>query len=157
MKEPANIKSFWHQYLDSLPETEKPRSATYDFGTFGDTEEEAEECAWLVKAGIKTATSGLVWEYEADHEKLPVVGDISIVTSWEGVPQCVTEVTESVIKPFDEVDEHFAFDYGEWDRTLAGWRKGNWAYFSRVCDKIGRTPSETMPLICLRFRVLFPK
>jgi uncharacterized protein YhfF len=67
------------------------------------------------------------------------------------------EVTESVIKPFDEVDEQFAYDYGEWDRTLEGWRKGNWAYFSRVCDKIGRTPSETMPLICQRFRVLYPK
>ena len=157
MSEPASIKSFWQQYLNSLPETEKPHTAAYDFGAFGDTEEDAEECAWLVKAGIKTATSGLVWEYEADNEKLPVAGDISIVTGRDGVPQCVIEVTESVIKPFDEVDEQFAFDYGEWDRTLEGWRKGNWAYFSGVCDKIGRKPSETMPLICQRFRVLYPK
>jgi uncharacterized protein YhfF len=157
MSEPANIKFFWQQYLDSLPETEKPRTALSDFGPFGDTEEEAEECAWLVMAGIKTATSGLVWEYEADHEKLPVAGDISIVTGRAGVPQCVIEVTEIVIKPFDEVDEQFAFDYGEWDRTLAGWRKENWAYFSRVCDKLGRSPSEKMPLICQRFRVLYLK
>jgi uncharacterized protein YhfF len=157
MSEPASIQSFWQQYLDSLPETEQPRTIVYDFGPFGDTEEDAEECARLVMAGIKTATSGLVWEYEANHEKLTAVGDISIVTGREGVPQCVIEVTESVIKPFAEVDERFAFDYGEWDRTLAGWRKGNWAYFSGVCDELGRTPSETMPLVCQRFRVLYPK
>lgn len=157
MYEPPSISSFWQQYLDSLPKIERPRSAAYNFGAFGDTEEEAEECARLVEAGIKTATCGLLWEYEFDHENLPVVGENSIVTGRDGLPQCVTEVTEIVIKPFDEVDEQFAYDYGEWDRTLVSWRKGNWAYFSRVCDKIGRTPSETMPLVCLRFRVVYPK
>jgi uncharacterized protein YhfF len=157
MNEPANITSFWHQYLDSLPETEKPRTAVYDFGGFGDTEDDAEECAQLVKAGIKTATSSLVWEYEAENQKLPIPGEISIITGRGDVPYCIIEVTESVVKPFNEVDEPFAFDYGEWDRTLAGWRKGNWAYFSRVCETIGRTPSETMPLVCQRFRVLYPK
>jgi len=157
MDEPAVITAFWEQYLASLPETEKPRTSTYDFGIFGDTEDDAEACALLVKAGIKTATSALVWEYEAENQNLPVLGDISIVTGRDGVPHCIIELTECEVKPFNAVDEHFAFDYGEWHRTLASWRTGNWAYFSDVCRMLGRTPSDTMPLICQRFRVLYPK
>ncbi len=156
MNEPAKIRAFWQQYLDSLPQAERPSTASYDWGIFGDSEEDAEICAGLVTAGIKTATSALLWEYEANHEKLPAPGDLSIVTGRDGIPQCVIEITESMIRPFNEVDEQFAFDYGEWDRSLAGWRTGNWAYFSSVCQALGRTPDERMPLICQRFRVLYP-
>jgi uncharacterized protein YhfF len=157
MSEPAEVRAFWQRYLASLPEAERPDYASYDWGIFGDTEEDAETCAGLVQAGVKTATSALLWEYEASNEKLPAPGHLSIVTGWDGIPQCVIEITESIIRPFDEVDEQFAFDYGEWDRSLAAWRTGNWAYFSKVCEALGRTPHESMPLICQRFRVLYPK
>jgi len=134
-----------------------PRPHAYDIWYFGDTEEDAEQCAKLVSAGIKTATSGLVWEMEADGEKMPEPGDIAIVTGLGGEPVCVIEVIECVVKPFNEVDEQFAFEYGEWDRTLAGWRRASWAYFSNCCEAIGREPSETMPLACQRFRLVYPQ
>src|SRR5688572_6235439 len=112
MSEPAEVRAFWEKFLNSLPESEKPYKARYDWGIFGDTEEDAEICAGLVKSGVKTATSALLWEYEAGNEKLPAPGDFSIVTGWDGIPQCVIEITESMIKPFNEVDERFALDYG---------------------------------------------
>lgn len=72
----------------------------------------------------------------------------------ENSPLCITEVTSVEIKPFNEVDADFAYAEGEDERTLAAWRGAHWRYFSRVLPRIGRTPEETMPLVCVRFRVL---
>ncbi|MCP4706735.1 MAG: ASCH domain-containing protein, partial [candidate division Zixibacteria bacterium] len=101
------------------------------------------------------ATCGLVWAYEAENEKLPSVGDLSIITNWEGEPLCIIESIEVEINVFNEVDEKFAYEEGEGDRSLAYWRKVHWDYFSRECSNIGREPTETMPLMCERFRVVF--
>ena len=65
-------------------------------------------------------------------------------------------ITEVLIKPFNEIDEQFAFDYGEDARTLAQWRVECWEYFTTFCASIGREPSETMPLVCQRFRCVYP-
>jgi uncharacterized protein YhfF len=86
----------------------------------------------------------------------PQVGDLGIVADGAGSPLCIVEVTEIVIKPFNEIDDQFAIAYGEYGRTLAQWREESWAYFSQRCTAIGRAPSETMPLICQRFRCIYP-
>jgi uncharacterized protein YhfF len=71
-------------------------------------------------------------------------------------PICIIDVTEVEIKPFNEVDAQFAYDYGEYGRTLEQWRAASWQYFSEVCIRIGREPSETMPMVCQRFRRVYP-
>jgi uncharacterized protein YhfF len=157
MSQSSQVEAFWQTYLHSVSEQERARANAYDIWYFGDTEEVAEHCAELVCAGIKTATSGLVWEMEADGEKLPEPGDLVVVTGLRGEPRCVVEVTECVVKPFDEIDAQFAIDYGEGDRTLEGWRRDSWQYFAPICDELGREPSETMPLACQRFRLLYPR
>jgi uncharacterized protein YhfF len=50
---------------------------------------------------------------------------------------------------FDEVDELFAFEEGEGDRTLSYWRDAHQRYFTRR-----RQFSEDMMLWCERFRVV---
>ena len=67
------------------------------------------------------------------------------------------EVTEADARPFREIDERFAFDYGEGDRSLKWWRENMWDYYSEVCRKIGREPSQDMPLACQRFRLLYKR
>ena len=74
-----------------------------------------------MRTGQKTATSALVWELEAKGEKLPNVEDIAVVTNWKGDPSCIIEITKTEVRPFGEIDERFAFDYGEGDRTLKWW------------------------------------
>ncbi len=157
MSPPSKIESFWQAYIASLPKQARPGSNAYGIWYFGDTAPLAETCARLVKAGIKTATSALVWEIEADGDSMPQPGDRVVVTDLSGEPYCVIEVIECVVKPFHEVDEQFAFDYGEGDRTLQGWRKDAWDYFAPLCERIGREPSEAMPLACQRFRLVYPK
>ena len=92
-----------------------------------------------------------------ENEELPKVGDLSIITNWDGEPLCITETIEVQIKAFNKVDEKFAYDEGEGDRSLAYWRKVHWDVFSKECFAIGRELTETMPLLCERFRVVFPK
>ena len=122
-------------------------------GWFGDGPELARELGELVQKGTKTATAGLAWEWEAEGGP-PPVGYREVVIDWEGRPLAVILLTEVQILPFEEVDADFARDEGEGDRSLDGWRKAHWSYFSRQCERLGRTPSTQMPVVCMRFRVL---
>jgi len=82
------------------------------------------------------------WNTSANHCLKWV---ISLIVDGNGEPLCIIELTEVEIKPFNAVDEQFAFEYGEGDRTLAFWLSDNWDFHSRWCIEIGREPSETMP------------
>ncbi len=157
MKNNDRINKFWQTYLDSLPEDERPISNQYEVWHFCDNQESADKLVQLVLKGIKTATCGMLWSYEAEGEKVPVAGDLSIVTDWEGRPKCVIETTQVTVKPFNQVDGQHAFEEGEGDRSLEYWRKVHWEVFSRECAALGKVPSKEMPLVCERFRVLFPQ
>jgi len=58
------------------------------------------------------------------------------------------------VRPYDDVDERFAHEEGEGDRSLEYWRKAHWRFFSRTLPGIGKKPSLDMPLVCERFRVI---
>lgn len=121
---------------------------------FGDNPELARELTALVLSGQKTATATLVWSWEAEEDRPPQPGDLEVVLHWGGAPAAVIEYTWVAVLPFAEVPADFAYDEGEDDRTLESWRAGHWRYFTRECARMGWTPSEEMPVICLRFRLL---
>jgi uncharacterized protein YhfF len=148
--------TFWQTYLATLPADAQAHRQSYTVWDFADTPEAATKVGHLVRRGIKTTTSSLMWGLEHIGEPLPQVGELAVVVDGVGEPLCVIEVTEVQIKPFNAVDEQFAFEYGEGERTLADWRRDNWDYLARWCTEIGREPSETMPLGCQRFRLLYP-
>lgn len=152
-----NIKAFWQSYLATLPADAQTHASDYTVWQFADTPEAATEVGHLVRMGIKTTTSSLMWGLDYIGEPLPKVGEVAVVADGNGEPLCIIEVTEVEIKPFNTVDEQFAFEYGEGDRTLAFWRNDNWDYLARWCTEIGRVPSETMLLGCQRFRLLYPQ
>ncbi len=85
---------------------------------------------------------------------ISAVGDLSIITNWDGEPLCIIETTEVQVKAFNQVDEQHAYDEGEGDRSLAYWRQVHWQVFSAECAALGRKPTEDMPLVCERFRVV---
>jgi uncharacterized protein YhfF len=148
------IKTFWQAYLDSLPPGAQPPSPTYEAWYFGDNERMANELGHLVKSGVKTATCSMLWEYEAEQEPIPQVGDLSIIIDWAGQPLCLIETIEVEIKPFNEVDAQFAYDEGEGDRSLVYWRQAHQSFFARVCRAINRELPEDMPVVCERFHVV---
>lgn len=157
MNNQREIKTFWNAFLQSLPEEHTFPAEMPEAWGFGDNPEMAEELGRLVLNGIKTATCSAVWEYEAENEPIPEVGDLSIVTDGQDQPLCIIETVEVSIKPYNEVDAQFASDEGEGDRSLAYWREAHYNFFSRTLPDIGRQFSETMPLVCERFRVIYPE
>lgn len=155
MNESESVKNFWRDFCAENPQVKA--SEPYQVWYFGLGSRDAAELCNLVLQGVKTATASLPWEYKHKPEDAPVVGGHSVVTNYEGVPQCILRTTELRVLPFNEVDEQFAFDEGEGDQSLDYWRQVHWDYFSRRCAEIRRDPSNTMPVNCERFELLYPK
>lgn len=153
----AKAEAFWQAYLASLPEAKDAVRKFYEVFQIGSTPEGADGGAALIKQGVKITTSSLLWTYEADNKPLPQVGSLSILTDGRGDPVCVVETIAVDIKGFAEVDTAFAYDYGEWDRTLETWRARCWEYYAPCCLALGKVPTTEMPLVCERFTVVYPK
>lgn len=147
------IEEYWRRFQQACPDLAANRRP-YEAFAFGDTAAMADELVDLVVRGIKTATSSLVWSYEDRGMPPMLVGDFHVVTDSRERPVCVIQTKELRVLPFEGVDERFAFDYGEGDRTMVWWRKHLWDYYARVCASLGREPSPSMPLLCERFAVV---
>ncbi|WP_367616034.1 MBL fold metallo-hydrolase [Phycicoccus avicenniae] len=123
---------------------------------FGDSPELADELLAFVLGGTKRATAGLVAEYLAEGEPLPRVGGHWIVCDGSGTPRVVLRSTELRVGPLSSVDERFAWDEGEYDRTLATWLDGHRRYFARSCERLGMSFSDDVEVCFERFRVVWP-
>ena len=146
---------YWAQFIASLPGDRERPSRYYEAFSFGTSKESAGIITPLVLSGVKTATGSLLWVYEAEGRDPPKVGEFSIVTDGEKEPVCVIQDTEIRILPYNEVDEGFAWDGGEEDRTLTSWRQMYWDYIVLECSRIQRKPTPKTPLVCERFRVVY--
>jgi uncharacterized protein YhfF len=117
--------------------------------SFGDTPELAEELAGLVLAGKKTTTCWPIGEGEKTK-----IGKKMVMLDGAGRPAAILETVELAKRRFDQIEEAFAYDEGEGDRSLDYWRAAHRRYFSRQ-----GVFSPYMELWCERFRVvarLFP-
>ncbi|MGO1256169.1 ASCH domain-containing protein, partial [Microbacterium gubbeenense] len=71
------------------------------------------------------------------------------------VPLAVIETVSIEVVPFDQVTEEHARAEGEDDRTLDSWRRIHREFFEEHVD-VGRPFADDMPMVCERFRVVFP-
>jgi uncharacterized protein YhfF/GNAT superfamily N-acetyltransferase len=129
----------------------------YEAFQFGDSQAMADELGQLVLIGTKRATTGAVWSFEASGKRLPLPGDLSVVLDGQGTALCIIETTRVDVMPFDAVSAEFAAVEGEGDGSLAFWRQAHIAYFTRECERAGRTFGGGMPVACERFRVVWPE
>lgn len=113
----------------------------------------ATELALLVRDGPKRATAGLLSEFEGpDAVPFPEVGDLNLILDGEGEPVCVIRTTDVETRRFWDVDDAFAWDEGEGDRTLAWWRQAHmWFFFEQ-----GIRIDESTPMVLQRFELLYP-
>jgi uncharacterized protein YhfF len=112
---------------------------------FGDSPELANELLDLVLAGKKTATC---WA-ASEGDKGVAVGKRWIVKNSQGRASAILETVELTRRRFGEVDEAFAREEGEGDRSLADWHEAHTAYFTRRGEF-----SPDMELYCERFRLV---
>jgi uncharacterized protein YhfF len=80
---------------------------------------------------------------------------MSIATDGAGRARAVLRTTEVRIGPLSSVDESFAWDEGEGDRTRDGWLADHEQYFRRYLPTIGVDFNPDMTTVFERFEVLF--
>ncbi|WP_052589194.1 ASCH domain-containing protein [Luteipulveratus mongoliensis] len=124
--------------------------------TFGDSPEMADELLGLVLDGTKRATASAHDSYAPAGEDLPQVADRWIPCDGKGIPRCVLETTDVRVGPLDSVDDQFAWDEGEGDRSRAYWLSEHQGFFERTAAGDGFTYSESMPTVFERFAVVWP-
>ena len=123
---------------------------------FGDSRELADELIGLVLHGPKRATAGLVADFALEGEPLPRIGGHWIACDGGGTPRAVLRSTELRIGPLESVDDAFAWDEGEGDRTRDDWLRGHRRYFTRTLAARGEEFSEEQEVVFERFRVVWP-
>lgn len=150
----AAATALWEEYKAAHPEsaldTEPP-----SVEQFGDHPELTDELLDLVLNGPKRATAGLVAEYVAEGQPLPRVGSHWIACDSTGAPRAILRSVELRVGPFPSVDERFAYDEGEGDRTLAWWKDAHARYWTRTGERMGFTWTEDMDIVFERFEVVW--
>jgi uncharacterized protein YhfF len=144
----SEVESYWNAYAQTTGAT-----GPYTAWGFGDDEKPGlmTELGLLVRDGPKRATTSRADEY-GPEEPMPKVGDHSVILDGEGQPLCIIRVTALEIRPFGAVDEAFAWDEGEGDRSLAYWRAGHLWYF----DSIGKPVDDDTPVLLEWFAKVWP-
>jgi len=151
----GSIEAYWQSFLSTLPSDSPYHTRTYSEGGYGNSPELMNKLIQLVLEGKKTATCGSLWEWEAEGNPVPKVGDVWIELDGKDIPVCITETVEVTIRKYNEVDADFARAEGEGDLTLEYWRQAHKNFFSRTLPKIGKEFSEEMPLVCERFKLIY--
>ena len=143
------IETFWAEFVAATG-----IDGPYEAWAFGDESlgDLATELALLVRDGPKRATAGLAAEYEAENDSLPKPGDLSVILDGQGEPVCVIRTTLVETRGFGDVDEAFAWDEGEGDRTLAWWRRAHVWFF----EQFDIVVDEDTPMVLERFELLWP-
>ena len=102
------LKQFWQDFCQSHNlECDTPVEAW----AFGATAEDADELAELVNRGIKTATTS-AYELYDKNEKIPQVGEWSIVLNSKEEPVCVIQDKVVEIIPYDLISKEHAYHEG---------------------------------------------
>jgi len=79
-----------------------------------------------------------------------------VVIGGTGAPRCIWRTTEVTIKPLVEVDDAFAWDEGEGDRSRAFWLDAHRRCFARQAARGGFAMHDRMPTVFERFALLWP-
>lgn len=95
-----------------------------------------EQLVEAVLSGRKTATAGLLVDYDREGEPLPAQGERSLLVDAEDKPVAVVEVTEVRVLRVADCDVAFARDEGEGFDTVAEWREAHERFWRGSADEI---------------------
>ncbi len=150
-----SIEQYWELFLEKFPEYSDIEIPPSYF--FCDNQKDANECAELVVQRVKQATSPSVWWFKKNEEELPIAGNISIITNWEGEPQAIIRTTQISLVKLKNITPEHANREGEGDRSLAYWKQVHQEYYFREMKEYGESPDEEMEIVCEYFETLFPE
>ena len=100
-----------------------------------------------VLRGEKTATAGLLEDYQAEGEEVDRPGDRCALLDYDDQPVAIVEVIEARVLPAAAVDEQFARDEGEGFESVEDWRLAHERFFERPIE-------PDTQVVAVRFRVV---
>jgi uncharacterized protein YhfF len=148
----ALTDEFWRGYREAA----SLHHDDYDVATFGDGPEMATELAELAVAGIKRATAGLVRQFGPGGEAAPIVGGHVVLLDGTDRPRAIWRTTEVRVGPLNSVDERFAWDEGEGERTREWWLSAHRRFFGRRAAAQGFRMHDEIETVFERFMVVWP-
>jgi uncharacterized protein YhfF len=148
----ALTDDFWRGYRDAAG----LEHDDYDVVAFGDGPEMATELAELAVAGIKRATAGLVRQFGPGGEPTPILGGHVVLLDGADRPRAIWRTTEVRVGPLNSVDERFAWDEGEGERTREWWLAAHRRFFGRRAAAQGLKMHDEIETVFERFTVVWP-
>jgi uncharacterized protein YhfF len=110
--------------------------------------------------GEKTATAGLVVDYERDGDVPGRPGDRQVVLDVDDREVAIIELTEVATRRMAEVDLQFAIDEGEGFTSVADWRAAHERFWNGYIDEIRAgigdptfALTDDTLVVCERFRL----
>lgn len=147
------IEQYWKLFQKEYPEFSKKDIPPSYF--FCDNQKDADECAELVVQKIKQATSPSVWWFTKNQEEFPKVGDLAIITNWEGEPKAIIRTIQIAAVKLKDITPEYAYREGEGDRSLEYWMQVHLEYYSREMKEYSESPDEEMEILCEYFETIF--
>ncbi|HET9978603.1 MAG TPA: ASCH domain-containing protein [Burkholderiaceae bacterium] len=147
------IQRFWLDYQKAGNVQVEGFSAT----AFGHTRAVADELAALIAEGHKRAHATLERDFEAEGDDLPRPGDHVVVLDGSGAPRAIVRTRHVERRYFNDIDDEFAFECGEGDRTLAWWLVAYRQEFAERAEAQGFQVGEKAVLILEYFDLVWPQ
>ncbi len=149
----SSVSELWEAFIADHPEYQSQPQPPADH--FGDSEEVAASCVELVLSGKKRVTSHSLLGLQFRKERLPKIGDLNIITDWEGKAYGITRTLKVRLKPFFSISAEHARLEGEGDGSLEYWKTSHWDYYTRELEAFGKTPVESMIIVCEEFELIY--
>ena len=149
----ASANIMWGDYLKNHLEDvfhEAPKTIH-----FYDNEQAANTGAKQVQKGTKKATSNSLLGLQYRKERLPKIGDFTVITTWEGEAKCIVETIKVTLKPYFSITEEYAGQEGH--KSLKHWKEVHWDYYNRELAEFERLPRESMIVVCQEFVKVFER
>jgi uncharacterized protein YhfF len=128
----------------------------YDVARFGWTEELSDELLGLVLDGRKRATCCLMQQIETGKEGRAQIGGYCVVLDGRDRPAAIWRTTDVSVRAVNQVDDAFAWDEGEGDRTRADWLRMHNDYYQALAAREGFAYDDGMPAVFERFTIVWP-
>lgn len=148
----ASARNMWGDFLDTHLEyafADEPR-VTH----FGDNEADCQNSLKRVLSGNKRATSHSLLGLQLRKERLPKIGDFTVVTDWNGRAQGIVRTVGVRLKPYFSIRESYAKMDG--DASLDSWKQYHWEFYKRELAPYSREPRESMIVVCEIFEKVYP-
>lgn len=150
-KSPA-VEAYWRAFREARGVPEQP----YDVCRMGDGPALADQLLQLILTGPKRATACLLRDVESHGETMARVGGHVVVLDGRDEPCAIWRTRTVEVKPLNQIDDAFAWDEGEGERTREDWLALHVRYFSRRAKAEGFVFDAVMPAVFERFTLVWP-